>query len=73
MVLALICFRLGGKDAVTLARELEPQFEAVNLLNLPNYHIYLKLMIDGAPSGAFSARTLPAQRLSTKVLQESGY
>ena len=27
-------------------------------MNLPNYHIYLKLMIDGTPSPPFSAETL---------------
>jgi hypothetical protein len=33
-------------------------FEPTHLLNLPNYHIYLKLMIDGAPSKAFSGVAL---------------
>jgi hypothetical protein len=28
------------------------------VLNLPNYHIYLKLLIDGEPSKSFSAVTL---------------
>lgn len=27
-------------------------------MQLPNYHIYLKLMIDGTPSLSFSAVTL---------------
>jgi hypothetical protein len=27
-------------------------------MNLPNYRIYLKLMIDGTPSVPFSAETL---------------
>ena len=54
----LISFRLGAKDAPLLACEFEPKFETVHLLDLPNYHIYLKLMIDGAPSQPFSATTL---------------
>lgn len=60
----IISFRLGPQDAAFLAREFEPKFDAVDLLNLPNYHIYLKLMIDGAPSRPFSAVTLQLPRSS---------
>ncbi|MDO8272427.1 MAG: type IV secretion system DNA-binding domain-containing protein [Gammaproteobacteria bacterium] len=54
----LISFRVGAEDAYLLAREFEPVFKPVDLLNLPNYDVYLKLMIDGAPSIPFSAHTL---------------
>ena len=54
----LISFRLGAADAGFIAREFEPVFERADLLNLPNHEIYLKLMIDGAPSKPFSATTL---------------
>lgn len=54
----LISFRVGPEDASFLAKEFEPKFEAGDLLNLPNYHIYIKLMIDGTPSRPFSAVTL---------------
>ncbi|MCI3133126.1 type IV secretory system conjugative DNA transfer family protein [Phenylobacterium aquaticum] len=54
----LIVFRVGPEDAQVLAKEFQPQFEVEDLLNLPNQHIYLKLMIDGTPSPPFSARTL---------------
>jgi len=56
----LISFRLGGKDAGYIAREFSPTFEADDLIRLPNRTIYLRLMIDGAPSKPFSAETLPA-------------
>ncbi len=55
----LIAFRVGGQDAPFLAREFRPTFEAEDLVALPNYRIYLKLMIDGAPSRPFSAVTMP--------------
>jgi energy-coupling factor transporter ATP-binding protein EcfA2 len=51
----LISFRVGAEDAPYLAREFQPTFDAGDLLNCPNQHIYLKLMIDGAPSKPFSA------------------
>ena len=53
----LISFRLGGTDAPIIAREFLPTFSTEDLVSLPNWHIYLKLMIDGAPSKPFSAIT----------------
>ncbi len=52
-----IVFRVGPEDASLLAREIAPVFDAADLLSLPNYHIALTLMIDGAPSRAFSGVT----------------
>lgn len=54
----LIAFRVGPEDATFLAKEFAPTFGAADLMNLPNYHIYLKLMIDGVPSQPFSASTV---------------
>jgi len=56
----LIAFRLGAPDAAFIAREFDPVFTGTDVLTLPNYHIYLKLLIDGEPSKPFSATTLPA-------------
>jgi hypothetical protein len=56
----LISFRLGPEDAAVIAQEMLPVFDTLDLLNLPNCHFYLKLMIDGAPSRPFSGRLLPA-------------
>jgi len=53
-----IAFRVGALDAPTVARELSPIFEADDLLSLPNFSVYLRLMIDGEPSKPFSAETL---------------
>jgi len=55
----LICFRVGAADAEFLEKEFLPEFSAKDLVNLPKYHIYLRLMIDGVSSRPFSAVTLP--------------
>jgi len=60
----LISFRLGPEDAPLIAREFEPAFSSTDLINLPNREIYLKLMIDGAPSRPFSATSLHPRDLS---------
>ena len=54
----LIAFRIGPADAETLAEEFFPNVSANDLVNLPNYSFYTKLMIDGAVSKPFSAETL---------------
>lgn len=53
-----IVFRVGAEDASLLSRELAPDFLPEDLVNLPNHNIYLRLMIDGGPSRAFSAETI---------------
>lgn len=55
----LVVFRVGAEDAEFLEKEFTPEFEALDLVNLNKYSIYIKLMIDGITSRAFSALTLP--------------
>lgn len=55
----LISFRLGPEDAAVISREMQPSFDVLDMLSLPNYNFYVKLMIDGTPSGAFSGRLMP--------------
>jgi len=55
---SIVCFRLSQADARFMEREFRPHFEAIDFVNLANYEIYLRLMIDGSPSKAFSASTL---------------
>jgi len=54
-----VVFRVGAEDAEWLEKEFAPEFMANDLVNLGKYNIYLKLMIDGITSKAFSAVTLP--------------
>lgn len=54
----LIVFRLGADDATALVREFEPRFDRTDLLNLHNYDVVLKLLIDGNPSVPFSGSIL---------------
>ena len=63
----MIIFRVGGDDAEFLEKEFEPEFTALDLVNLPNYHIYIKLMIDGVTSRPFSAVTLPPLKVDLSL------
>ncbi|MCK4635653.1 MAG: type IV secretion system DNA-binding domain-containing protein [Candidatus Moranbacteria bacterium] len=55
----IVSFRVGAFDAEFLEKEFEPVFMMNDIVNLPKYNIYLKLMIDGIAGDAFSATTLP--------------
>ncbi|MBI1785917.1 type IV secretory system conjugative DNA transfer family protein [Candidatus Sumerlaeota bacterium] len=54
----IICFRLGMADAEVMAKEFWPDFTEADFVNLPNYRIYLRLMIDGRVSKGFSGETI---------------
>lgn len=51
-------FRIGTGDALHLSREMMPVFTVEDFISLPNYSIYIKLMIDGVPSKPFSATAI---------------
>ncbi len=51
----VIAFRIGATDAEYLAKEFYPVFTDSDLVHLPQYSMYLKLMIDGTSSQPFSA------------------
>ena len=73
----MISFRVGAPDAEFLENEFTPEFMMQDLINLPNHHIYLKLMVDGLTSRPFSAVTLPPlqfesdQGIKEKILKVS--
>ena len=52
-----IVFTTGAKDAPVLCRILDGPHET-DLLNQPNHHFYIRLMIKGVRSRVFSARTI---------------
>lgn len=54
----VICFRISYADAKYMAQEFFPVFSAHDFISLENFHIYLRLLINGKPSKPFSAKTI---------------
>ena len=54
----MVAFRIGAADAEELQPEFSPVFSEEDIVNLPKYEFYIKLMIDGIASEPFSARGL---------------
>jgi CxxC-x17-CxxC domain-containing protein len=73
----MIIFRVGAVDGDFLEKEFDPEFTPQDMVNLPNYKIYLKLMVDGVTSRPFSASTLPpfkipeASNVYEKIVESS--
>jgi len=56
---SMVTFRVGAADAELLEKEYAPTFIIEDIVNLPKFQIFLKLMIDGISSQPFSALTMP--------------
>ena len=57
-----VVFRVGATDANVLSRQLAAETpQPRDLVNLPNYEVFAKLMIDGRQGRVFSAETLIGQ------------
>jgi hypothetical protein len=58
----IISFRVGATDAEYLAREFYPVFTQDDFVHLPQFAMYLKIMIDGTASQPFSAVSLTSPK-----------
>jgi CxxC-x17-CxxC domain-containing protein len=73
----MVCFRVGAADAEFLEKEFEPEVTPQDLVNLPNYSVYLRLMVDGVTCRPFSATTLPpfklrgSETMAERIIQNS--
>jgi CxxC-x17-CxxC domain-containing protein len=66
----MIVFRVGAADAEFLETEFSPEFTQQDLVNLPNYHVYLRLMVNGVTCRPFSAMTLPPFKIRSSYVTE---
>ncbi|MFH1029720.1 MAG: CxxC-x17-CxxC domain-containing protein [bacterium] len=55
----MVLFRIGAADAEELVKEFTPKFTEENLVNIPKWECYMKLMVDGIATDPFSANGLP--------------
>lgn len=67
----LISFEVGADDARTISKEFFPVSER-DLLGLPRFNFYIKLMIEGKTSNAFSGVTLAPDRAIRGFAASSG-
>ena len=56
---SLVAFQVGARDAETLAEQLGGDARPQDLMMLPRFTAYVRLLVDGMPSRPFSMETLP--------------
>ncbi len=56
---SLVSFAIGAEDAEVIYKEFAEVFEKNDLVNLDNYQVAIKLMVDGHAGRPFLATTLP--------------
>ncbi len=56
---SLTAFRVGSEDADALAHQFEPVFNAHDLINVPNYNAYARVLANGTPTRPFSLAAMP--------------
>jgi hypothetical protein len=59
---SLLVFQVGATDAEALAEQLGGDATPQDLMALPKYRAYARLLVDGMPSRPFSIETLPPPR-----------
>lgn len=55
-----LCFQVGFDDAEYFSNQFSEEVLPNDIITLPKYNCYTKLMIDGMPSPTFSIATLPS-------------
>lgn len=55
---SMMCFKIGAQDAETMAKEFAPAFTEQDLVNIANYHAYIKLNIKNTTSRGFVMKTI---------------
>lgn len=69
----MISFRVSADDAPILSKQFEPNFEAIDLLQMHNRNFVINMVIGGEKTPAFSGKTLelpPAQTDNTPHIIE---
>lgn len=56
---SLAAFRVGSDDAQFLEQQFKPVFEAKDLMTVPNYNAFIRMLSNGVPTKPFSLATLP--------------
>lgn len=70
----MICFRVSADDSPILSKQFEPNFEALDLLQMHNRNFVINMVIGGEKTPAFSGRTLnlpPAQADNSAAIIEN--
>lgn len=64
---SMIACQVGAEDAEIFSKQFAERILPVDIINLPKYKCYVRLMIDGVSSNVFSANTLPPPKRKDNI------
>jgi hypothetical protein len=56
---SMAVFRVGNEDAQVLENQFHPTFSVHDIMNIPNFKAYMRILANGVPTTPFSIDTLP--------------
>lgn len=56
---SIAAFRVGSDDATALESQFSPTFAANDLMNVPNWNCFIRMLANGVPTKPFSMGTMP--------------
>ncbi len=56
---SMAVFRVGNEDAQALENQFHPVFSVHDIMNIPNFNAYVRVLANGVPTQPFSIATLP--------------
>ena len=62
-------FRIGADDAEFLEKQFEPEFSRFDLVNLDNFNLVIKMMIENKTSSPFKLQILYPQKGNPKIVK----
>jgi len=65
---SIAAFRIGAEDAEFLEKQFEPEFSRFDLVNLDNFTLVVKLMIEGKIYPSFKMETLKPQEGNPEIV-----
>ena len=73
---SVAAFRVGTEDAQQLEQQFAPTFSAADLMNVPNWNAFLRVLANGTPTVPFSIATVAppeTDRVRVAALIEQSY
>jgi len=62
-------FRVGADDAEFLEKQFEPEFSRFDLVNLDNFNLIIKMMINNKVSSPFKLQTIPPKKGNPDIIE----
>jgi hypothetical protein len=62
-------FRIGAEDAEFLEKQFEPGFSRFDLVNLDNFNLIIKMMLNNKTSTPFKMETFPPKKGNPQIVE----